>query len=113
MTVVEPGYFRTEFLNEGRRFRTAHRLPAYDETAVGKARAMLDRADNNQLGNVEKGAKVIMDVLTKSGTAEGREIPARVVLGTDCLATVKDKLSTTLEILKDWEPIFASTDHDN
>ncbi|CAM1504677.1 Fc.00g022680.m01.CDS01 [Cosmosporella sp. VM-42] len=115
VTCVEPGYFRTAFLNAGNRNKTAKRL---GELYAGKGgaeeyRAVLDQQDNKQLGDVKKGAKVVVDVLTKTGVAEGREIPIRLALGTDCLEVIRGKCEGTVKLLKEWEDISASTDHDN
>ncbi|KAF3357486.1 Splicing factor 3B subunit 2 [Verticillium dahliae VDG1] len=47
---------------------------------------------------------------TKSGVAEGRAIPLRLVLGTDCLATVRQKCKDTVALLDEWQDVSASTD---
>jgi NAD(P)-dependent dehydrogenase (short-subunit alcohol dehydrogenase family) len=62
--VVEPGYFRTGFLNAGARVFTEQRIKDYDESAVGQVREFLNKADNNQPGNLELGVKVIVDVFS-------------------------------------------------
>jgi NAD(P)-dependent dehydrogenase (short-subunit alcohol dehydrogenase family) len=110
--VIEPGYFRTEFLNAGRRLSTTKRISAYEESAAGQTRQALDQFNNNQPGDVSKGAKVIVDVLTKSGASEGREIPLRLVLGDDAQAIVREKCQSTLELLKEWEGVTTHTSHE-
>lgn len=72
VTVIEPGYFRTGFLNAGTQIKSEKRIKEYDETAVGQIRARLDKVDNNQPGDVVKGSEVIVDILTRSGAAEGK-----------------------------------------
>jgi NAD(P)-dependent dehydrogenase (short-subunit alcohol dehydrogenase family) len=112
-TVVEPGYFRTSFLNPGVRVTTAARLPEYEDpaSATGRVRQALAATDGNQPGDVKKGCRVLVDVLTQSGDAAGREIPVRIVLGTDCDATVRRKCATTVGLLDEWKDIFTSTDY--
>ncbi|KAF2456342.1 hypothetical protein BDY21DRAFT_372468 [Lineolata rhizophorae] len=111
-TVIEPGYFRSGFLNPGSaRLSTATRIPDYDETAVGQTRAALDKTDNHQLGNVEKGAKVIVDVLSGEGVGEGREIPVRLVLGSDCEQVIREKIAQTEKLLEEWKEVARSTDY--
>ena len=63
--VVEPGYFRTGFLNIGARMLTKARIQDYEDTVVGNARKAFNERDNKQLGHVEKGCKVLFEVLTK------------------------------------------------
>ena len=87
-------------------------MPEYEETAVGKIREILHKTDNNQPGDVVKGARVIVDVMTKSGRAEGKDIPLRLVLGADVNEVVRGKCASTIELLDEWKDIATSTDHD-
>ncbi|KAH6625698.1 hypothetical protein C7974DRAFT_205779 [Boeremia exigua] len=112
VTVIEPGYFRTGFLNAGAQIKSEKRIKEYDETTVGQVRETLDKVDNNQPGDVVKGSKVIVDILTKSGVAEGKEVPIRVVLGTDCSIAVRGKVNDTIKLLDEWDPIATKTDHE-
>ncbi|KAF2629314.1 NAD(P)-binding protein, partial [Macroventuria anomochaeta] len=111
VTVVEPGYFRTGFLNAGSQIKSEKRIKEYDATAVGKIRARLDEIDNNQPGDIVKGSRVIVDILTKSGAAEGKEVPIRVALGSDCSRGIREKIDDTLKLLEEWDPITTKTDH--
>lgn len=96
VTVIEPGYFRTGFLNAGAQIKSEKRIKEYDESDVGAVRATLDKVNNNQPGDVDKGAKVIVDILTKSGAAEGKELPMRVALGADSPASIREKIQAML-----------------
>ncbi|OCL05210.1 NAD(P)-binding protein [Glonium stellatum] len=109
--VIEPGYFRTSFLNPGARIKSEVQMKEYEETVVGYVRKMLDNADNNQPGDVKKGAKVIVDVLTKSGLAEGKDIPMRLALGSDADAFIRAKLTDTETLLTEWKDATYSTDY--
>ncbi|KAH8682449.1 hypothetical protein BX600DRAFT_479073 [Xylariales sp. PMI_506] len=114
--IIEPGYFRTGFLNTGGGNRltvTNLMTNEYKGTAVEQTTAALDQVNNAQPGDVVKGAKVIVDVLTKSGVAEGKDIPMRLLLGTDAIQVVRDKLASTEELIKQWEDISSTTDHDD
>ncbi|KAF2795115.1 NAD(P)-binding protein [Melanomma pulvis-pyrius CBS 109.77] len=112
VTVAEPGYFRTGFLNPGTKIVSEKRIKAYDDTAVGHVRGLLDQVDNNQPGDVIKGSKVLVDILTHSGAAEGKEIPIRVALGSDSPPAIREKMKTTEELLKEWDSITTKTDHE-
>ncbi|PTB43726.1 hypothetical protein M441DRAFT_88438 [Trichoderma asperellum CBS 433.97] len=92
---IEPGFFRTEFLNMGeaqRRAQTAVTLLTYAGTPVADSRELLIKANNNQAGDPEKGAKVIVDIFTGTGVANGKEIPNRLQLGSDIVGTLKDSI---------------------
>ncbi|KAF6832468.1 retinol dehydrogenase 8 [Colletotrichum plurivorum] len=107
---LEPGYFRTGFLNPGARIQSKVSLDAYNVGPASKYKELLDAADNHQPGDPVKGASVVVDVMTKSGVAEGREIPLRLVLGTDCVAAVRRKCKDTLALMDEWESISGTTD---
>ncbi|GJN70065.1 hypothetical protein PLICBS_004117 [Purpureocillium lilacinum] len=111
--VIEPGYFRTGFLNPGARVSAANRIDAYDDesTPSGQLRMALKSTDGNQPGDVEKGAEVCVDVLTRTGVAQGRELPPRLVLGSDCVGVIREQCGATLTLLDQWDSIFKSTDY--
>ncbi|KDN68503.1 putative short chain dehydrogenase [Colletotrichum sublineola] len=108
--ILEPGYFRTGFLNAGARTTAKHVVDAYSVGPAGEYKKLLDVVNNNQPGDPVKGARVVVDVMTKSGTAEGRGVPKRLLLGTDCLAGVRAKCKDTMTLLDEWESISGSTD---
>ncbi|TFB01970.1 putative oxidoreductase [Trichoderma ghanense] len=111
-TVVEPGYFRTGFLNPSARVSTRARLEAYEDegTPTGRARKGLVKTDGRQLGDVDRGAEVVVDVLTGTGVASGRGLPVRVVLGSDAEGVVRGKMAETGKILDEWREVIRSTD---
>ena len=111
-TSIEPGYFRTDFLHGGAVVKLKVQLKEYDETAVGEVRSMLNKMNNNQRGDVIKGCRVIVDILTHSGVAEGRDIPVRIALGSDAPPMILKKIKETVELLTEWEDITTSTDHE-
>ncbi|KAG8413165.1 hypothetical protein J3459_015730 [Metarhizium acridum] len=113
-TTVEPGYFRTSFLNAGVMVNAQKRIEVYNDetTPTGQTRKNLLVIDNNQPGDVVKGCKVIVDMLTGTGIAHGKDLPVRVVLGPDCERVIRDKCSQSLEILDEWKDVIRSTDHD-
>ncbi|RMJ11499.1 hypothetical protein CDV36_008849 [Fusarium kuroshium] len=111
VTSIEPGQFRTAFLNADKRKKSARRMEdVYANTGAEEYRALLDAADNNQPGDVNRGAEIVVDVLTRTGVAEGKEVPVRLVLGKDCLNVVRDKCESTLKLISEWEEVAVSTD---
>ncbi|GAP88783.1 putative estradiol 17-beta-dehydrogenase protein [Rosellinia necatrix] len=114
-TVIEPGYFRTGFLHaEGsNRKLVSNTLDAeYKGTGVERVRNALNSYNNNQPGDVVKGARVIVDVLTGSGVAAGKEFPIRLILGRDCMNDIRAKIARTEKLMSDWEDVIVSTDLD-
>lgn len=109
---IEPGLFRTNVLTSefgGRKVASEH-IPDY-AVIRDAMNASMDQTHGTQQGDVTKGARVIVDVLTQSGAAEGREIPPRLVMGTDAMAVIGQKCSDTLKLIEDWKEIGASSDY--
>jgi len=107
--IIEPGYFRTGFLNPGARQFTEARMDDYENTAAGQVRKEFESKNNKQAGDVEKGCRVIFEVLTKKG---GKEIPMRLVLGTDGYEAIQNKCDSTKALLEEWKDVITSTDHE-
>jgi NAD(P)-dependent dehydrogenase (short-subunit alcohol dehydrogenase family) len=112
VTVVEPGYFRTGFLNAGAQTSSEKTIKAYTDTAVGQTRERLNETDNKQIGDVVKGCKILVDILTHTGVAEGKDVPVRVALGSDSPPSIRAKLQSTEALLKEWDAITTNTDHE-
>ncbi|UZP40582.1 hypothetical protein NXS19_008398 [Fusarium pseudograminearum] len=112
-SVVEPGYFRTSFLNPGVKVVTKNRMDVYNDknTPTGMTRQALVATDNNQPGDVKKGTKVIVEILTGTGVGKGKEVPVRIILGSDADAFIRGKIGEALKILDDWKSVTVSTDH--
>jgi NAD(P)-dependent dehydrogenase (short-subunit alcohol dehydrogenase family) len=111
VTVIEPGYFRTGFLNTGGQVASKKTIAAYQESAAGETRKRLAGYGGLQRGDVVKGAKVVVDVLMMEGTAQGREVPVRVMLGGDTPGYIGGKCRETLALLDEWNDITTKTDH--
>ncbi|KAF2028181.1 NAD(P)-binding protein [Setomelanomma holmii] len=111
VTAIEPGYFRTGFLNASAQVKSERTIKEYQDTAAGELRRVLDVVNNNQHGDVLKGSKVIVDILTRTGVAEGKDVPIRVALGSDAPVIIGGKCGDTLKFLKEWDGITNKTDH--
>ena len=109
--LIEPGRFRTELLSptaNNLRKNTNHSIDDYAE--LNKAVGMgLHFFHGNQIGDPEKAAAVIYDVLTSSGVAQGREIPATLALGSDAVAEIIKSAQRAIDDVKDWEEVSLST----
>lgn len=60
-----------------------------------------------------KGAGAIVDMLTQTGVGSGREILVRLVLGSDAMKGIGNKIKATEMLLREWDDIIVSTDHDD
>ncbi|KAG2382841.1 hypothetical protein C9374_004808 [Naegleria lovaniensis] len=68
--------------------------------------------NQKQRGDPKKLADRLIDVLTQSGVAEGREIPFRLPFGVDAYPFIQGKCEKVLKEMKEWEQVITSTDFD-
>jgi len=110
--LFEPGRFRTKLLSSGNMKATASIIPEYEEFSKSLL-GELAKEDQTQPGDPVKLVEIILDVVRQEGIAEGRDIPFRLPLGTDCYNDIKAKCEETLKLLKEWESTIRSTDHED
>ena len=67
-------------------------------------------ADQKQPGDPGKLVDVVVDLVKGEGIAEGRELPLRLPLGSDCYGLVKGKCEEMLGVLEQWKEVIKSTD---
>lgn len=104
-TVVEPGFFRTDFLDDQSLVKTALELPDYEET-VGAMRRFAHGANHAQPGDPSKLAGAII------GLVDAPNPPQRLPLGSDALARISAKHSLVEAEMAVWKPLTLSTDFD-
>ena len=111
VTCLEPGYFRTNFLAPGHRVQAENAIADLAE-GTGAAMQALDAYDRQQPGDPDKGAAVIVEALTGSGRAEGRELPPRLVVGSDAYGIVTSSINSDQTNLELWKDLTTLTDCD-
>lgn len=102
-TAVEPGYFRTEFLDTASLSVSPRVLEDYAPSA-GVIREAARRINLNQPGDPVRLAQAVMQ-LVASPTP-----PLRLPLGTDTLQTIADKHAFVEKETAAWRELAASTD---
>ncbi|KAI0116027.1 NAD(P)-binding protein [Hypoxylon sp. NC0597] len=110
--LIEPGRFRTMLLSPKNLQAVPSKIPDYAEASKAHIDG-LAKEDRAQPGDPQKAVKIIVDLVRKEGCAEGKEVPFRFPLGTDCYKEVKGKCEETLDLLWDWSHVINSTDHEN
>lgn len=111
VTAIEPGYFRTSLLSSGNRIKASKPITEYDGTTAHNFVEFLNSADRNQPGDAVKGCKVLIDILTKSGSAANRPIPPRLLLGADAYDIVGKKCKDFLASTEEWKDVTTVTNH--
>jgi NAD(P)-dependent dehydrogenase (short-subunit alcohol dehydrogenase family) len=101
---IEPGPFRTNFLDGSSLSVVQTRLDDYSATA-GSARDWAADTNYDQDGDPVKAAKIIVDL------ASYDELPERIQLGATAVFDVAAKLQRTAGDQERWWPISLSTDY--
>jgi NAD(P)-dependent dehydrogenase (short-subunit alcohol dehydrogenase family) len=103
VTVVEPGYFRTDFLDASSLSVSPLRIDDYTPT-VGKVRNAASGLNHEQPGDPDKLAKVLV------AFADAPNPPVRLPLGSDTVAAIEAKHAADAAILAEWRAVSVSTD---
>ena len=103
VTAVEPGYFRTDFLDQTSLSTVPTTIGDYHETS-GAMRTFAAGVNHQQPGDPQKLAAVLV------AFADARNPPVRLPLGSDTVAAIEKKDAQTAKILADWRQTAVSTD---
>jgi NAD(P)-dependent dehydrogenase (short-subunit alcohol dehydrogenase family) len=105
-TVVEPGFFRTNFLDHSSLSRTTNVMEDYAET-VGAMRQFATQANYQQPGDPEKLALAFVKL------AASENPPVHLPLGNDTLKRFRAKTEAFEKDIAEWYDVVTGTDHDD
>jgi NAD(P)-dependent dehydrogenase (short-subunit alcohol dehydrogenase family) len=103
VTVVEPGFFRTDFLDDQSLLKTATQIADYAET-VGAMRDAMAGANHAQPGDPAKLAIALMALVNAP------QPPLRLPLGSDTVAKIAEKNAFVAQETAQWRDLAVSTD---
>jgi NAD(P)-dependent dehydrogenase (short-subunit alcohol dehydrogenase family) len=102
-TVVEPGFFRTDFLSASSLVSTAKSIEDYAST-VGTMRVFAEGADHQQPGDPARLADALMVI------ADAKTPPHRLPLGSDSVTRIEQKHRDVSAELNEWRSLALSAD---
>lgn len=111
VTAVEPGAFRTGFLAQGHKVRAERHIDELDQGTSG-THDILAAYNRQQPGDPVKAAKLIVEGVTGTGRCEGRELPARWLIGSDAHQYVTAVLDQQRNAMEQWKDLTTTTDCD-
>jgi NAD(P)-dependent dehydrogenase (short-subunit alcohol dehydrogenase family) len=103
VTIVEPGYFRTDFLDGTSLTITPRIIDDYAET-VGEIRKMAVGLNHQQPGDPARLAKALLAIV------DDPDPPLRMPFGSDTVAGIETKNAFVAEELAKWRELAVSTD---
>lgn len=104
-TVIEPGFFRTDFLDGASLQRSARVIDDYADT-VGRLRDRATALNHQQPGDPAKLAAALVRLVAADAP------PVRLPLGKDTVARIEAKHAAVAAELATWRPLAESTDFD-
>lgn len=102
VTIVSPGYFRTEFLASGSLGLPAHPIAAY-QAVRDTQNAHQKEINGNQTGDPEKAVAAVITV------AAADNAPLHLFLGEDAYGMAYQKMDAIKEDLEMWKDVTVST----
>jgi NAD(P)-dependent dehydrogenase (short-subunit alcohol dehydrogenase family) len=103
VTIVEPGFFRTDFLDATSAEYASAQINDYAHLSADLRRAYAAR-NHNQAGDPAKLARAITSL------AKDTNPPLRFLAGSDAVASVRQKIGRLQTELNAWESLSTSTD---
>ncbi|HEY8955694.1 oxidoreductase [Chitinophaga sp.] len=102
VTIVSPGYFRTDFLTSGSLGLPANQLAAY-QTVRAAQQAHQEEINGNQPGDPEKAVAAIIDVAAEENP------PLHLFLGEDAYNLAYQKIAAIEADLEQWKEVTVGT----
>ncbi|POR45629.1 short-subunit dehydrogenase [Paraburkholderia eburnea] len=102
VTAVAPGSFRTDWAGRSMT-RTPRSIADYD-ALFDPVRQAREEKSGKQLGDPRKAALAMLAVI------DSEKPPAHLLLGSDALGLVRNKLAELEKEIRDWETVTISTD---
>ncbi|WEX75234.1 oxidoreductase [Sinorhizobium numidicum] len=104
VTIVEPGFFRTDFLADNSLSVSAAAIPEYIGTPAGNMRDIAADANHAQPGNPAKLAAGIVTLVNSANP------PLRMPFGSDTVAVIEEQNASVARELAEWRELALSTD---
>jgi len=103
--IVEPGVFRTDFLDSTSLHKVANVIDDYAGTA-GSTRAWVQGNNHLQVGDASKAAAAVITIVNTETP------PLRLQLGADCVTRFEAKIQKLTTELNRWRDLSVSTAHE-
>lgn len=105
-TILQPGSFRTNIAHPSR-----SNFPpsiAYKEIMDWMEKHLAE-LHGTQQGDPARFAEVVVDLVKGQGYAQDKEVPTKLVVGSDVCMLRKTWLKSEKKMLEEWEPLVGDT----
>lgn len=104
VTIVQPGFFRTDFLHDNSLAVSPATIPDYVDTPAGNMRDFAASANHAQPGDPIMLAKGVMQI------AAAEHPPLRMPFGSDTVSVIEEQNASVAKELAQWRMLAVSTD---
>lgn len=104
VTIVQPGFFRTDFLHDNSLAISPASIPDYEGTPAGNMRNFAADANHAQPGDPSKLASGIMTMVNAANP------PLRMPFGSDTVAVIEEQNASVAKEVEAWRALAVSTD---
>jgi NAD(P)-dependent dehydrogenase (short-subunit alcohol dehydrogenase family) len=104
VTIVEPGFFRTDFLADNSLSISPASIPDYEGTPAGDMRKFAADANHAQPGDPARLAAGIMTLANLPNP------PLRMPFGSDTVAVIEEQNASVAKEFAEWRELAVSTD---
>jgi len=105
VTIIRPGFFRTEFLSDASLSVSSASISDYVGTPAGDMRKFASAANHAQPGDPALLAKGVLTLVNAPNP------PLSMPFGSDTIAVMEEKIASTTEELGRWRDLAISTDY--
>jgi NAD(P)-dependent dehydrogenase (short-subunit alcohol dehydrogenase family) len=111
--ICEPGGFLTSSIQNvnSASMGLAKEIPDYDVLRQERS-TVRDGIEKTYVGDPKKGMKVLVDIVTEEGVAEGRRWPLYLWLGTQAHGAVENQLQRVRKTYEEWKDVTTDLDFD-
>ncbi|KUL84848.1 hypothetical protein ZTR_08238 [Talaromyces verruculosus] len=109
VTVIEPGYFRTDFLSGEHKVSHNNSIEDY-VTVIKPYKDMFSTYDHIQPGDPAMGAQLIVEALAGTCRCSGKGLPLRLAIGSDAVSVIGGVLEESKKSLEAWKDLAVTTD---
>jgi NAD(P)-dependent dehydrogenase (short-subunit alcohol dehydrogenase family) len=104
VTIIEPGFFRTDFLADNSLAVSPASIPDYIGTPAGNMRDFAADANHAQPGDPERLAAGVITLVKAANP------PLRMPFGSDTVAKIEEQNASVAKELAEWRELAVSTD---
>ncbi|QRW22991.1 short chain dehydrogenase [Rhizoctonia solani] len=108
---IDLGHFRTPVLERDTNLKRAAQVIMDYKPINGYLEEYIERRAGNEPNDPKLGVLRVIEIITQSGMATGREVPARILLGADGKEPFVKICQDIVKQIEEWSDVICSTSY--